>query len=281
MNPALSNEHSQDDLWQILSDRFGSGDYSDHLENDTLRLQFQHRSVRRFLPNPVTEAQLTAILRAAQSASHSSNLQAWSVVVVRDAQRRGRIADAIGGMDFIRTAPVFLVWTADLHRASHVLARAGQEMETSHYLEGALVPFVDIGIAAQNALLAAESLGLGGVFVGALRNNPPAIIAELGLPRNTFPALGMALGVGDPAEEAGVKPRLATSAVTHRDTYAADTWPDHADEYEVRLRDYYERFGAPGYSWFRRLSQRLASRTGLNGRHRLRAWLREQGFEAN
>lgn len=265
-------------LRQSLCERFGEAYHSDLPHNDTLRLQLRHRSVRDYLPEPIEDRVLEMILRAAQSASHSSNLQAWSVVVIRDEARRERISDAIGGMDFIRAAPVFLVWVADLHRAAGILRRRGERMETSHYLEGALVPFVDIGIAAQNALLAAESLGLGGVFVGALRNNPPAIIAELDLPHGTFPALGMALGVPNPEETAGIKPRLATSAIMHRETYDADSWPAHVDDYEDRIARYYERFGVRGYSWFRRVAERVGPRSGLKGRYRLRAWLSEQGF---
>ena len=274
----ITPSEEEREMRQSLRERFGGVDSSPTPHNDTLRLQLRHRSVREFLAAPVDDRSLETILRAAQSASHSSNLQAWSAVVVRDEARRGRITDAIGGMDFIRTAPVFLVWVADLHRAVNILDRRGERWDTSRYLETALVPFVDIGIAAQNALLAAESLGLGGVFVGALRNNPPKIIAELGLPRNTFPALGMALGVPDPGEEAGIKPRLRTSAIMHAETYDAESWPEHVDDYEVRIAQYYRRFGVQEYSWFRCVAERIGPRSGLKGRHRLRSWLRDQGF---
>lgn len=266
------------EVLRALGERFGDADYSGLPWSDTLRLQLRHRSVRDFLPGPVGDESLDVILRAAQSASHSSNLQAWSVVVVRDEDRRRRISEAIGSMAFIRQAPVFLVWVADLHRGAQVLGRRGQEMETVSYLEGAIVPFVDIGIAAQNALLAAESLGLGGVFVGALRNNPAAIVDELHLPRHTFPALGMALGVPNPDEAAGIKPRLASSAVVHRETYDGASWREPVEAYERRLMRYFERFGVHGYSWADRVSRRLGPRSGLNGRHRLRAWLEDQGF---
>lgn len=263
----------------IHRERFGEPSPTPALTTDTIELQLRHRSVRRFLPEGLADRSLQAIIAAAQSASHSSNLQCWSVVVVRDPDRRALVAELLGGnKPYIVDAPVFLVWVADLHRASTVLDESGQEMETIRYLEGALVPFVDIGIAAQNALLAAESLGLGGVFVGSLRNNPGAMADLLDLPPRTFPALGMALGHPDPAEAAGIKPRLEQSAVVHEERYRLRGELDAARRYERRLATYYERFGVDDYSWFRRLVQRLGPRSGLNGRHALRQQLQEQGF---
>lgn len=261
-----------------LRERFGAVEPPNVSENETLRLQLHHRSVRRFLPEQIDDGALDLILMAAQAASHSSNLQAWSVVVVRDEGRRRRISEAIGGMRFIQEASVLLVWVADLVRAERLLERQGQDMETVRYLEGALVPFVDIGIAAQSALLAAESLGLGGVFIGAVRNDPVSIVDELELPRLTFPVLGMALGVPDPDESAGVKPRLSPSAVVHRERYSTDFVSDGVEEYESRLAGYYENYGVRDYSWARRIADRLGPRAGLKGRHRLREWLMQQGF---
>ncbi|MFO7193934.1 MULTISPECIES: NADPH-dependent oxidoreductase [Thermocrispum] len=263
-----------------LRQRFGDIDLPQYPASETIRVQLRHRSVRAFLPEKIPQDALDLVLMAAQAASHSSNLQAWSVVVVEDADRRRRVCEAIGGMDFINQASVLLVWVVDLTRAEVLLRRRAQDMETARYLEGTLVPFVDIGIAAQNALLAAESLGFGGVFIGALRNNPPALVDELGLPALSFPALGMALGVPDPSEAAGIKPRLAPKAVVHRERYRADIAADSVDEYEPRLTRYYRRFGVEGHSWAGRVVSRLGPREGLKGRHRMRKWLRRQGLLA-
>lgn len=280
LTPGRADDESchEAEMLAHIGERFGDFGLFELPQSETIRLQLRHRSVRDFLPDPIADRLLDVIVRAAQSASHSSNLQAWSVVVIRDADRRRRISEAIGGMEFMKQSPVLLIWVADLHRSARVLERQGQEMETVQYLEGALVPFVDVGIAAQNALLAAESLGLGGVFIGALRNNPLAIVEELALPRLVFPVLGMALGYPSPDEAAGIKPRLATSAVVHAEVYDSDSWREQVDDYEVRLAGYFERFGVRDYSWFRRIAGRLGPRNGLNGRHRLRRWLGRQGF---
>ena len=72
-----------------------------------------HRSVRAYLPDPVSDDQLAAIVAAAQSAASSSNLHAWSVVAVRDPERKARLSMYAGDQPHIRQAPLFLVWLAD------------------------------------------------------------------------------------------------------------------------------------------------------------------------
>src|SRR5690606_11154384 len=87
-----------------LRQRFGDIDLPQYPASETIRVQLRHRSVRAFLPEKIPQDALDLVLMAAQAASHSSNLQAWSVVVVEDADRRRRVCEAIGGMDFINQA---------------------------------------------------------------------------------------------------------------------------------------------------------------------------------
>ena len=138
--------------------------------------------MRRFEARQVTDDELAALVAAAQSAPTSSNLQPWSVVAVRDPERKSRLATLAGNQEFIRQAPLFLVWVADLGRARRLAARADVPLDATDYLETTVIGFVDTALAAQNAVLAAASLGLGSVFVGAIRNHPEEVAAELGCP---------------------------------------------------------------------------------------------------
>jgi len=243
--------------------------------------QLQHRSVRRYLDTPVTDAQIEAIVTAAQRASTSSNLQAWSVVVVRDADRKRRLSEALGGHAYIEHAPVFLAWIADLARNDALIRSRGVEPETLGLIELTMLGAVDVGIAAQNALLAAESLGLGGVFVGGIRNNPEAVSKELGLPKHTFAVVGMSLGVPDPEEGTGIKPRLPLAGVLHHEQYETDKWEEATGEYEENYREYFDGQGVPNRSWARTVTGRLGPVTGLHGRHTMRDSLSSQGFDSN
>jgi nitroreductase len=245
--------------------------------NDVLSLQLARRSVRKFSSREVTDDELAALVAAAQSAPTSSNLQPWSVVAVRDPARKARLAALAAGQAFIEQAPLFLVWVADLGRARRLAERAGTQVAAADYLETTLIGFVDTALAAQNAVLAAESLGLGSVFVGAVRNQPERVAAELGLPPHTVATFGLAVGAPDPTENAGVKPRLPQDAVLHRERYDAAAADAHIAAYDERLAAYNTRFGLPG-DWSGRVLTRLAGPGSMAGRHRLREILERLGL---
>lgn len=261
--------------------RSGAHDGPEPASSPVIDLALQHRSVREFLPTPVADGELESIVAAAQSASQSSNLQVWSIVAVRDRDRLQRLSATIGGRPYVANAPLFLAFVADFHRAAALARAHGAEVGTTGCIENTLVAFADAGIAAQNALLAAESLGLGGVFVGSLRNDIPGVVAELGLPRYVFPIFGLSIGRPDPAENAGVKPRLPMAAVLHHEQYDPEAWRAPVAEYEERLADYFAEHGKDDYSWTRTIVKRIGSVAGLHGREVMRERLREQGLDSD
>src|SRR5208337_225629 len=89
--------------------------------------------------------------------------------------------------------------------------------QVTEYVENFLIATVDVSIAAQTAALAAESLGLGICYIGAIRNNPREVINLLALPRLVFPVMGMT--VGWPAAKPYIRPRLPIRAVLHWQSY--------------------------------------------------------------
>lgn len=257
--------------------RYGSekpyyGPWSDVLAN-----QLAHRSVRSYRPDPVSDETLSALVAAAQSAPTSGNLQLWSVIAVRDDERRKRLAELAGDQQFIVEAPVLLVWLADLARARHVTEELGSATaEGADFLESAVLGFVDVALAAQNASLAAESLGLGTVFVGAIRNRPLEVAAELGLPPNVFAVFGLVVGHPDRIDETAVKPRLPQEVVLHHETYELQT--DPLKGYDETLNTFYAKAGLPD-SWVQRVATRFGTVAGLKGREHLRDALHHLGFQ--
>ncbi|MFN6553930.1 NADPH-dependent oxidoreductase [Mycolicibacterium septicum] len=257
--------------------RYGDIDAVLGVHSETLALQLAHRSVRKFTAEPVTDEQLSALVAAAQSAATSSNLQPWSVIAIRDPQRKARLATLANNQQFINEAPLFLVWVADLGRARRLAQRSGAALDGADYLETTIIGFVDTALAAQNAVVAAESLGLGAVFVGAIRNHPEEVAAELGLPPHAVATFGLAVGTPDPTENAGIKPRLPQDAVLHRERYNAEAADSHLPAYDERLAVYNNRYGLSG-SWSERVLSRLAGPHSLSGRHRLREQLERLGL---
>ncbi|GAA5115670.1 NADPH-dependent oxidoreductase [Alloalcanivorax gelatiniphagus] len=265
---------AQDTGW---NQRYGDVGDDRSAPSDVVRLQLAHRSVRRFLPDAVSDEELCALVAAAQSAPTSSNLQPWSVVAVRDPERRKRLASLSARQHFVSEAPLLLVWVADLGRARRLAERHGHALEAADYLETALIGFIDVALAAQNAVVAAESLGLGSCFVGAIRNNPEDVAAELDLPPHAVAAFGLAVGRPDPAEHAGVKPRLPQEAVLHHESYDPARADAHVAAYDERLAAYNERYGLTG-AWTDRVLTRLAGPQSMAGRHRLREALEGLGL---
>lgn len=247
-------------------------------EHGVIPLLLAHRSVRTFAPTPLSESVIQTLVAAAQSASSSSNLQTWSVVTVTDPDHKDRVATLAGDQAFIREAPVFLVFVADWARGRSIAEAAGAQTQGIDFLDSTLVATIDAAIAAQNAVVAAEALGLGAVFVGAVRNNPGALSELLQLPTGSFPAVGVALGHPGPTPTA-VKPRLPQSVVRHRETYrAAD--PDELSAYDETLRTHYGRQGRDR-GWTDAVVERVRSAEALHGRDVLRSILLERGLPSH
>lgn len=270
-------------LQELLAARYGTHAPRIQAElNPVLETQLAHRSVRKFLNTPVSDDQLRLILAAAQSASTSSSMQMWSVVVVRDPEKRAHIAEAIGAAgEFQEVAPVFLVWVIDYARNMHILQASGGTENNVHYLEPTVVGFTDVGISSQMALLAAESMGLGGVYAGSIRNNIEVVVRELNLPKYVFPAVGLAIGTPDPSEGTGVKPRLPQDAVLHFDEYDDTAWAAAVATYDRDYAEYYAGQGVADASWMRTVAKRIGRTSLLNGRDRLREHLTAQGLDSD
>ncbi len=248
--------------------------------SSAIELMLAHRSVRAFRPDPLPDGALAAMVAAAQSASTSSNLQAWSVVAVEDRERRARLADLAGDQEHIRESPLFLVWLADLSR----LARVAEQRDIPHagldYTELFLLAAVDAALAAQNAAVAAESLGLGVVYIGGMRNHPLDVAAELRLPSRCFAVFGMCVGWPDPQRPADVKPRLPQAAVLHHEVYRAEGEAAAVEGYNAAMAAFYDeqRMRVSG-DWSQHSARRVAGPEALSGRHTLRESLAQLGVE--
>lgn len=131
----------------------------------TLDTILSHRSIRRFTSEPITDEILDTLVRAGQQASTSNNLQCVSIIRVSDLALRQGIHEAAGSAPYIVHCAEFLLFCIDFSKHKAMFPDAQID-----WAEVTLIGAVDAGIMAQNVLLAAESLGLGGVYIGALRN---------------------------------------------------------------------------------------------------------------
>lgn len=247
--------------------------------NEVLATIINHRSVRGFLTDALPDGTLELLIAAAQSASTSSNLQLWSVVAIEEPAHKARLATLAGDQQFIRDAPLLLVWLADLARIEAIAAQRQQVVEGTHYLEEFIVGVVDAALAAQSALIAAESLGLGAVYIGAMRNLPEQVAEALRLPPHVFAVFGTSVGWPDPAKATDIKPRLPQRVVLHRETYGAAATHDAVAEYNAVMRGFQQEQGMRAVDWTQQCIERVKDAAALRGRDRMREALRNLGFE--
>ena len=244
-----------------------------------IEAQLSHRSVRAYGPDPLPEEAIEMAVAAAQSAPSSSNLQVWSVVAVEDPHRKARLAALAGNQKHILEAPLFLVWLIDFDRLTQLTPPEGPACEALDYIETFLLGAVDTSIAAQNAVVALESLGLGTVYTGGIRNRPAEVAAELGLPPRVFPLVGLAVGWPDPERPAAIKPRLPQASVLHRERYGwSDAQRDAAERYNPRIRAFQREQGMAEKDWTVQARERTAGPQSMAGRHVLRVVLNRLGF---
>jgi nitroreductase len=269
-----------DERASLLRARYGAEVPVPGAWNETLDLLLAHRSVRSYLPEPLPEGALEAAIAAAQSASTSSNLQVWSVIAVEDEARKARLSALAANQAHVARAPLLLVWLADLARLRQISLREGEPGEGLDYFEAFLLAAVDAALAAQNAAIALESLGLGCCYIGGMRNQAAEVAAELGLPEHVFALFGMTIGRPDPKRLPAVKPRLPQEAVLFREQYQWTQAQQAAiAAYNERARAFQRSQAMTEQDWTVQSAKRVRDAQALTGRHILRDVLHRFGFK--
>ncbi|MEO7454281.1 MAG: NADPH-dependent oxidoreductase [Fimbriimonadales bacterium] len=238
-------------------------------------LFLRHRSVRDYSDREIPESTIQALVGAAQSAATSSNLQLWSVISIQNPELREQLAVAAADQRQVRSAPWFFAFLADHNRLRIAAQSVGENADGLDYKEFFTMAIIDVALAAERMVCAAESMGLSICYIGAMRNDPARIAELLNLPDGTFCPFGLC--VGYPIEDAtsDIKPRLAQDAVWFKERY-----PDGIDlaEYDDRMTAFYESQEMKAdVTWSMRSGRRVDNHH-LTGREVLKSWLESRGF---
>lgn len=236
--------------------------------NDMIKVMQAHASVRNFTIDKIPADTLKLIIDAGRAASTWKNFQSYSIINVHTAETKAKIFE-LQPQKSIKNAANFLVFVGDLNRAEKAT-----KLHTDQFFpegtENLLISSVDASLAAQNVLLAAESLGYGGVFVGLIREQAAELSAVLHLPDYTYPIFGLALGV--PARQNDVKPRLPYEAVVFDERYQEQS------EEVIKAYDQMQRVFASdrrlGSDW----SERIAAQFGTPSQTATLANLQDKGL---
>ncbi|MFC7538564.1 nitroreductase family protein [Siccirubricoccus deserti] len=233
---------------------------------------------RRYAPEPVPEPLLRSVLAGAQSAPSKSDLQQYSIIVIQAPEKIARIADWIGGMDWIKQAPVFLLFCGDIRRGRRVAALHGREHANDN-VDTFLNATADAALALGFAVMAADAAGLGTCPISYVRNHVEKIGPLCSLPKGVFPVAGLTLGV--PAGPRNwLSPRLPQRLVVHQETYDDSGLEAALPAYDTLrppAKPRYPDIHGPkpeGCGW----SENAARQLSVPERFGLRTWLKLQGI---
>lgn len=234
--------------------------------NQVIETILDHRSIRKFEDTALTEEQIKTIVQSAQAASTSSFVQAYSIIGVKDKQKKERLAELAGGQSHVAENGHFFIFCADLHRLQFI-----SEMENENFnavlesTEKFMVAVIDATLAAQNAVIAAESMGLGAVYIGGLRNELSEVCELLKTPDFVLPIFGVA--VGYPVHKSSKKLRLPFEHVYHEEEYEQnkDVYLEQLEQYNQDIAEYYNKRtnGQRKDTWTGQMSEMMLKKARL------------------
>ncbi|HPT78503.1 MAG TPA: NADPH-dependent oxidoreductase [Candidatus Atribacteria bacterium] len=206
--------------------------------NPTIKTQLEHRTIREFRNEEISQEILDQLMEVARRTATSTGMQACSVIRVLDPGLKNQIA-MICKQEYVARAPELLIFIVDQYRNSQIAKEKNCMTENAGDMDRFFSGFTDACIMAQNIVVAAESLGLGTVYLGSILNDSEKICELLKLPRLTFPVIGLALG--HPNQSPQLKPRMDMRLRVFENRYEFfDSYLDEIKEYDEEMRTYYD-----------------------------------------
>lgn len=185
--------------------------------NQTIETILKHRSIRKFTTEEVSKEDLELILRCACNGSTLGNMQLYSIIVSTDKEMMKKAAPLHFNQPIATNAPLMLTFCADLHRFNRYCEFRGAATDCYSNLQSYQWAVTDAIIAAQNACVAAESLGLGICWLGTITYQIDKFIELLKLPRNVIPVA--CISIGHPDEHPELTDKLPIEAMIHQEIY--------------------------------------------------------------
>jgi nitroreductase len=197
--------------------------------NPTLKTLLDHVSVREYTDQPVDDETLNLIFKAACSGSTMGNMQLFSIIVTRDAEMKAKLAPLHFNQPMATTAPVILTFCADFRRFNQYCRFRNANTEAYSNLQAYQWSVTDALIAAQNACVAAESLGLGFCWLGTITYNVDKFVEILQLPDHVIPVACIPMGY--PVKKPALTQKLPVETFVHQEVYH--------DYDEERINEFY------------------------------------------
>lgn len=206
--------------------------------NETIKTQLNHRSIRQFKPLALTREEVNLLVDVARHTATSNFRQSYSIISITDETLKEEIAE-IANQPYIPNAGHLFIFVVDQRRNTLIAEAKGAEALVQGSPERFISAFSDAMIAAQNVVVAAESLGMGTVYLGSILNDNAKLSELLKLPKYVYPAVGLA--VGWPDQEPQLKPRLPRHVI-HMENYYRDLEHplEELKDYDAEVHEYYD-----------------------------------------
>ena len=190
--------------------------------NEVIRQLHGRKSVRVYEDRPIGEAEKKAILEAAIQAPSAGNMALYTILDITDAEMKKALSVSCDNQPFIATAPMVLIFCADYRRWYDVFCRYEEEVRQPD-LGDLFLAEADAIIAAQNAVVAAESLGIGSCYIGDITENFEYHQKLLNLPKYAVPAAMLCFGYPTQQQANREKPaRFAVEDMVHENGYSME-----------------------------------------------------------
>ena len=239
-------------------------------------------SVRKFSKKNISKELLTLLLTAAQSAPSKSNLQQYSIMVIQNQSLKNEISKLIGDTKWALTAPVFLLFLADIRRNIKITNHKGYNHKNNN-VDTFMNGVIDSALSMQSMISASESIGLGICPISMIRNIIEEVKNLCKLPKGVFPIAGLALGWPD--EKSPVSLRLPQDVVTHYNTYNEKNLMDKINQYDERVfkvapieRNKQRHIDIYGVAKKGTWSENISRQLSVAERKDFKKWLKNHGF---
>jgi len=175
-----------------------------------------HRSIRKYMSDPIEESILNDILYAGTRASTTGNMQVYSIIVTTDQEIKNQLSPCHFNQPMVKQAPVVLTFCADFNRFNKWCLQRKATPGYDNFLSF-FTAAIDALLAAQNVCIAAEEKGLGICYLGTTTYTADKIIEVLKLPKGVVPVTTVVVGYPDETPE--LTDRLPLASILHKEIY--------------------------------------------------------------
>ena len=207
------------------------------IHNSTINQQINHRSIRKFKDQTLSAEQLNTLYTVFQHTATSMFMQNATMLHITDEGKRAKIRE-LCGQKYVGAEGDLFIFVVDLYRNQQIRRQLGKDDGRVHTTDIFFQGMDDTLLAWQNVANAVESMNLGYVPLGTINDHPLKMLEVLNLPKLTFPALGMQVGIPD--QEPQLKPRLPLAFTTFENEYPRDFKVADLKEYDQVVTTYYD-----------------------------------------